>query len=89
MTQPMPEGFEFASRRTAVFEFLRWDTVVGERTVVEAETVSFDGGALVFRTGLAIVLAVKAGDWNDLRQHTDPNTSAPHWCSGLAPEVGS
>ena len=47
-----------------VFEFTRWS---GRVQSIAADNVSFPAGALVFWTGERVVLAVKPGDWNDLR----------------------
>jgi hypothetical protein len=48
----------------AVYEFKRWS---GRIESVAADEVAFPAGALVFRSRDLIVLAVKPGDWNDLR----------------------
>lgn len=60
-----------------VFEFTRWS---GRIQTVAADEVTFPAGALVFRSRDRIVLAVKPGDWNDLRdvdaaadQHARPD----------------
>lgn len=47
------------------YSFTRW---AGRHERLFATDVSFDGGALVFRDGDRLVLAVKPGDWNDLRE---------------------
>lgn len=47
-----------------VFEFTRWS---GRTESVAADEVTFPAGALVFRSRDRIVLAVKPGDWNNLR----------------------
>lgn len=47
------------------YDFTRWS---GGHERVSATEVTFPGGALVFRDGDRLVLAVKPGDWNNLRE---------------------
>lgn len=51
------------------YDFTRWS---GGHERVSAAEVTFPAGALVFRDGDRLVLAVKPGDWNDLREVESP-----------------
>jgi hypothetical protein len=54
----------------STFEFTRWS---GRAETVEADAVEFDGGALIFTTDDGeVVLAVKPGDWNNVRAYAAP-----------------
>lgn len=54
------------------YEFTRWS---GKHERVTAAEVTLSDGALVFRDGDRLVLAVKPGDWNDLREVGSPPDS--------------
>lgn len=47
------------------FEFIRW---TGAKTIIKATSIEFIcGGGIAFYNECVLVLAVKHGDWNNLK----------------------
>lgn len=63
---PIPEPIP-----ATTYDFTRWS---GRHERIAATEVTFPGGALVFYDNGHLVLAVKSGDWNNLREVAEPDT---------------
>lgn len=64
--RPTPRTTDLAR----VYEFVRWS---GGKKRVTADEVRFTaGGGIAFWSGGRLELAVKHGDWNNLREVVDP-----------------